>query len=418
MRRIAVAAAMLSLTSCHSSTPQTSALAVGGATIIDNGGDKLTCLPDDALRDGPLPYFEGDYFLDYVLTFDRVVRASDDPTATDWPGLRRRVETILRDKMPAAAASFSRYADLVGNTDPAQERTWRAVREDLTDLKDEQLTETLPDNCEHRDGTGRMVPNIQQLVRRTETRSETASRVEYAYDFDELERLRTESPLQYSYLLVHEWLWDFTQAPYILRSVNRLLHQKSAETMPAEAFRERLAANGIEIDQGPQGPAEGRMRQVFLDKALCDYSDRFAVEVHKYDPINRAVVAPGEARVFPVSLPSDDDLPADGWKACGFAFMMSYKGAGAAAPFTMHLKRGLASYTTSLVAAPGHPQQDVFSGLCKDRLCVNREGALQDLVTPRGFGGSNWKLEVKNTSTSGSVEIVAPYFVFVKMRDQ
>lgn len=384
----------------------------GSGTIVDNGGDKLTC------GTGTGHQFSGDYTLDYVVTFDPTLGISDDPATADWTASRARIEQFLADKMPSALDSFRSYADLLGSSDDAQARIWKASALGLSDLRDEGLIQQLPAHCIHTNDAGIKVPNITQMVRRREISTAATRKVFYYYDHAEFEKLKRELPLQASYLIVHEWLWDFTNSPWVNRTINRLIHSKQAEGMSRSAFEHHLKSLGVEVSAtgrpGPTGALEDRLEQSFRTNPICNYDDRLTVELQRFDRVSRIVIEPGGSKQFDVTIPSDL-LPAANWKACGFGLMVTHQATGDAnSSVDMRLSRGVASFDRALSVSTDSPQQNYFNGLCTDHRCLHRSGDLQDVLTPSSFGNSRWLLQFTNTGNS-EVELLAPYFVFSGM---
>jgi hypothetical protein len=372
--------------------------------------------------------------LDYVVTFDQLLGAGDDVEAATWEDHRARIEAFLADKMPGALASFQAYANLIGNTDESKERVWQAPPDGLSILSNQGLVERIPSNCTRSASGGGTEPDLTQIVLRREVTTDTTTKVYYIYDAQRFNQMRQEQPLQFAYLIVHEWLWDFTDNPWIDRQINHLIHTKHGAAMTRAQFSSSLKALGVDVEGsgqvGPQGPEEQALRQTFANHPLCNMDQRFSFELMRYDPVNRIILGPGEMREFPVQVPSDllppvqrGDGGADDFSACGFAFMMTYRGTGGdSVPFHFELWRGVAKFERDL-AAPSttDPQQEFYAGMCAgdNPLCIERDGDLAELLTPQNFQQSKWTLRVTNNGSPGSgggVELLAPYFVFVQMR--
>jgi hypothetical protein len=67
--------------------------------------------------------------------------------------------------------------------------------------------------------------DVMQTVIRTERPDATI----YEFDPKILSEFIEFEPLQYPFLLVHEWLWDLTQDVQIIRDINRFLHSEAAQ---------------------------------------------------------------------------------------------------------------------------------------------------------------------------------------------
>jgi hypothetical protein len=393
--------------------PQLSDLLNGSGTVIDNGGDKLTC------ADSSGALFKGDYTLDYIVTYDPTLGISDDPDLSDWTAHRARIEEFLKDKLPSALASFQSYADSIGNSDDSGNRIWKASAFDLTDLADEGLIQQLPENCLRTNDLGKKVPNTTQMVRRREVTTSTTRKVFYYYDYAKFEALKTDLPLQASYLIVHEWLWDFTNSPWVNRTINRLIHSKRAESMSKEDFTQHLKALGVQISgtgrPGPSGASENDLDKSFRANPVCNFDDRLTVELQRFDRLNRIIIEPGQTKEFLLSVPADL-LPSTSWKACGMALMVTHQATGIGnSKVNLHIQRGHSFFDRILSISTDAPRQNFFSGQCTDAQCHNRSGDLAEVVTPSTFGNSNWRIKFSNLGTS-EVELLAPYMVFAGMK--
>jgi hypothetical protein len=98
----------------------------------------------------------------------------------------------------------------------------------------------LPENCKS-EVSGKGIGIVQTVVRTPQVGT-----ILYAYDPRTLLPLRESRALQFSYLMVHEWLRDFTGSPRAIRRVNRLLHSKGLERMSSDAFYTSLDNMGLE----------------------------------------------------------------------------------------------------------------------------------------------------------------------------
>lgn len=108
----------------------------------------------------------------------------------------------------------------------------------LIDIQDEQIRRKLPQNCGlATDGNGTAV--IQTVVRNKQPQI-----IRYEYDFETLNELQ-KRPLQFSFLLVHEWLWDHSGDPQVIRWANQFLHSRRSEKLSPEDFKTSLKNIGI-----------------------------------------------------------------------------------------------------------------------------------------------------------------------------
>lgn len=212
------------------------ALAKGG--YVGNGGDAVQCAKAATNR------FEGYYALDYLATLPTLAGDDGLRKVATWAESRARLTSLLRAKSPALAASFESFAALVYNASHQKDRVWEASPFGLVPLDDQRLTSLIPDNCK----TAGQPKVIQAIIRLYEPFAGTAPG-HFVYKFDPLllQDLDRQAPLQLSFLLVHEWLWDLSANIDRNRRVNRFLHSSDAETLSPAAFEAELKGMGLAI---------------------------------------------------------------------------------------------------------------------------------------------------------------------------
>ncbi len=373
-----------------------------GGSIVGNGGDIITCTSS-----GESP-FSGDYTLDYFATFDPRKGTSDDPTGS-YDELLDRVARLVHAKLPELAPSLDAYLALAESRDESQVRIWRGLTASPTDLKDEDIRGLISENCkESRDGI--KVPNLKQMVDRRYKIDSDVPKVYYYYDYDKFQELKNERPLQAAYLMIHEWIWDFSDSAWVSRSVNRLLQSKSTEQMTSDAVRRSVRAYGITGDEGGYiGVPTGRtakLQQIFSQNPACDFSHR---TVHEFFPESgREVFAAGEQRTFNLTVPADVTQTL-GQKICGVALAFGYKGR-----LDLNLQRGVGVYHASY-SGGSTATEALLSATCNEIDCLHRSGELADLYQPRGIAGSRWSIQL--ASNGGEAEMIVPYLLLVKMRE-
>lgn len=206
-------------------------------TDVGHGGDSIICRPD------PSNQFAGSYALDYLVTFRASNNNTDILPAVTWQASLARIGTEVAAKFPALAQSFNEFAQQVRNTNPAKHRVWREAPFGLINLRDEQLIELLPGNCME-NGEARVTQAVIRM--KPWVSGLPANKIGYSYVPQVFDDLAGQAPLQLSYLLVHEWLWDISDNVVVNRQLNRLLHSAEFAAMtPAEA-REHFEAFGVE----------------------------------------------------------------------------------------------------------------------------------------------------------------------------
>jgi len=197
---------------------------MGWCSEVGNGGDVVYCEKSEVN-----PFF-GHMSLDYLATFQRGNNNEDVIDVDSWEISRHRILSVLDKKHPGLAKSFRLFLSFRGNSnDYSLIRVWEESGFGLTDLKDESLVNRLPENCLNVENGEPKV--IQAVIRQAAKYDEF---IVYKFDPRILDHL--SSPLQLSFLLVHEWLWDTTKDVESIRRFNRILHSEAAETMSKEKF--------------------------------------------------------------------------------------------------------------------------------------------------------------------------------------
>lgn len=208
-------------------------------TERQGGGDALNCRASETGENS----YNGLYFLDYFLTVDSGTESQLNMEAATWKASIQRIQLRLNELFPKLGQHFKGYLDLLNNGDLSQNRVWKGKKLPLIDIKDENYPVVIPQNCFEKNGSRE---DIYQAVIRKEY--ETGF-IRYTYNTDVLQKLEEEAvnQFQYSFLLVHEWLWDFFPVDRIelLRDANFLLHSKNFDTQPVERIKMSLLNLGI-----------------------------------------------------------------------------------------------------------------------------------------------------------------------------
>ncbi|HEX4926262.1 MAG TPA: hypothetical protein VFV50_19365, partial [Bdellovibrionales bacterium] len=187
------------------------AFASGGA--VGNGGDAVVCRPSSQNK------FNGYYALDYLAKYQSNLDAV--PAASIEQALNR-IEAGLHAKLPELWPSFREFRNNVFNTrDFTRKHIWEEAAFGLVDLKDEALVERLPENCR----AGDKIAVVQAVIRQPPSVAGLPEyKVKYKFVPQVTEALRRQNPVQLSFLIVHEWLWDFSKNVDRNRVINYLLH--------------------------------------------------------------------------------------------------------------------------------------------------------------------------------------------------
>ncbi|HEY8269762.1 MAG TPA: hypothetical protein VIG33_02660, partial [Pseudobdellovibrionaceae bacterium] len=155
-----------------------------------------------------------------------------------------RILKILQDKAPTLAPYFKDFRDLVFNTDYSKTKVWESTPFGLVELDDQNITSLIPENCK-KEGKTQL---IQAVIREFQSFSGAdIGHIIYKFDPKIVDSLDKKSPLQLSFLMVHEWLWDLSQNVDRNRRINRFLHSREIESMSSEKVIKTLQGMGLTI---------------------------------------------------------------------------------------------------------------------------------------------------------------------------
>lgn len=207
---------------------------------VGNGGDAVVCR---AQAGSP---FEGYYSLDYLLTYRQTGGLAAVPSLDE--SLIRIGENI-REKLPEFSAQFTEFKDLLRSSDFRFNRIWEEAAFGLIDIRDEQIVGLLPSNCK----TGNQYSIVQAVIRQSAGPGVPPGKIVYRYVPSVFSELEQSAPLQLSFLVVHEWLWDIVTDVETNRRLNRFLHSESFATLGTDDVRRTVEGMGIPL-QGDLGP--------------------------------------------------------------------------------------------------------------------------------------------------------------------
>ncbi len=227
---------------------------IGGGAIVGNGGDTIECYNVDGAE------FVGLFTLDYLAEIQQTNSESKISKIHTWEDSKIRIGNILNKISPELALSFKDFATQIMTNSIYGTRKWIPTNLIDIDIKDEEITKLLPSNCYQKKSDGNY-PNLRQTVVRTFE----PKQIFYRYDEKILNYQKTNNPLQYSFFMVHEWLWDFTSNIKALRRLNWLLHSEVANLIDSEYLN-----NFFETYD-------------FFNRSLslCDRSEEIRIEIQK-----------------------------------------------------------------------------------------------------------------------------------------
>jgi len=200
-----------------------------------HGGDVVRC--SSSAENG----LNGIFALDYVAGLDLRQQPTHPAPVNSWTESKQRLMDVLKWKAPALLSSFQEFASSVETNGLLGKRIWRGGFGELVQLADEELVRHVPANCRTFTDQGR--PQAIQAV----IRQQLASKLVYEYDESILRELDSR-PLQYSFLMVHEWLWDHFKSAAVIRQVNHFLHSTEIEQLTAIQVQAILKEFGLNLE--------------------------------------------------------------------------------------------------------------------------------------------------------------------------
>lgn len=207
---------------------------------IGNGGDAMECA---AFNGFPA----GTYTLDFLLSSAAVSQGEVAPV-TDLKASMARLHRLLDQKLPSLSADFAEFSEnFLNRTNWSRRQVWEPVAGELVDVVDEGNLQSLPAACRSEGRT-----SLRQAVIRSRQKVSGAvpgQRV-YAYDPKVLDAVVATSPVQLSFLLVHEWLWDYSHVVARNRRVAAYLHGNAFENDSPEQAHATLIALGFPVPDG------------------------------------------------------------------------------------------------------------------------------------------------------------------------
>ncbi len=182
---------------------------------VGNGGDAVLCR---TVETNP---FSGYYSLDYLAQYQG---ENELITVNSLEDSLVRIENQLQKNIPELYESFKLFhSNLFNVADASQIHLWERAPFGLVDLKDEKLLTAIPENCLD---SGRL--SVVQAAIRVSPLVSGRPLGYYLYKYvpEVVVKLQQTNPLQVSFLIVHEWLWQYSDSVDRNRRVNYWLHSK------------------------------------------------------------------------------------------------------------------------------------------------------------------------------------------------
>lgn len=184
------------------------------------------------------------YSYDYVMTqaVGRDVHA-DFKSEDSAMKILVKMHGQLQSVNPAMAITLEDFIKSIGESafrSGSYNRVWIPGVSPLTRIHDEsRLRRTI--FCLNSEGE----PRLYQAVIRQQS---ALGFIQYHYDQSLINSLARHSPVQLSFLYVHEWLRDYTTDPTVIMNVTRMLHEGEWMTATPAEFASVLLRYGLVIN--------------------------------------------------------------------------------------------------------------------------------------------------------------------------
>lgn len=206
-----------------------SSLSIGlthaGGVLVGNGGTVVLCSGARKLQS-----------LDYLLSKNILGKNVTLANISTLQESVERISELLEIKAPELSKSFQVFSKQIKNTNESKNYVWRIPKNGLEVIRDELIQ--LPLSCRNNYG----VTEVYQAV----VRKKANEKIIFEYD-PELYSALEASPLQLSFLLVHEWLWDISDNVKTNRKINYFIHSTLLNQMSAEEVILQLKEFGVKI---------------------------------------------------------------------------------------------------------------------------------------------------------------------------
>ena len=228
---------------------------------VGNGGDTIYCRPSLENQ------FSGHYALDYLATYTTEDIDLTPAEVSSWRASMQRIEELLASA-PGLEQKFKEFrANLFNTSNLNAPFVWQQTGLQLVDILDEELLLVdMPENCKI-DGKPK---KFQTVIRQSSRVSGfPVWKVQYHFDQSMILKLQQQDAIQLSFLLVHEFLWNFTTHVQANRAVTRYLHSQRVDKHTHEERLETLKSLGLMIPKFQEdvltqcGNANGRLSDIF-----------------------------------------------------------------------------------------------------------------------------------------------------------
>ncbi len=229
--------------------------------LVGNGGHSIFC---ERRPGSPLAGF---YNKDYLYSSAKNPGNSEVdlfPVAS-WDASAERIGSVITRHLPELSASFTNFRHFVfrkpdGNEIEGEIRWWVSVEEEFPQpikLEDYGVPGPyFPENCLTTKTEKHVIDGVEfivvvsavvphKTVDRTVLIDQKDTRlVLYRYSPRLVDQL---NPMNLSFLMVHEWLWDFTNDAAVNERVNRFIHSREFTRLNRKQLLVRLRQLGLAL---------------------------------------------------------------------------------------------------------------------------------------------------------------------------
>lgn len=224
-----------------------SAYEASGGTV-QNGGDAMVCGDTYWIVARSPEAKTRFYSMDYVYEVEDGVDPKSLVKVKNWSESWRRIAVIIGRLSPRLEVDFREFTESTSyigseeNIPKKAAKRWRSLASRNGFSAPAAPFKKVPRGCVL------VPPNGQpswlewyQIITRVYDPSKKT--IEYQYDPSAIQKMAT--PMQFSFLMVHEWLWTLTEDPKVSRKVNSFLHGKEIDQMGGAEISRKLEELGL-----------------------------------------------------------------------------------------------------------------------------------------------------------------------------
>lgn len=209
--------------------------AFAGVANVGNGGDVIYC---------PGNLSEVYYSLDFVLARAQLENSTKIIQVDSLNQSTERISRLLESKVPSLKNSFDHFVSEFRNQDSSRTYLWKPSRLELPDIQDENFKRFPRGVCAQIQAQPWGAEQFQAVIR-TKTIENGVTKTNFEYDRFILAEVERTNPTQLSFVLVHEWLWNYNSNVRSNRIINYLLHSEQFEKQTSAQVTQELTNLGL-----------------------------------------------------------------------------------------------------------------------------------------------------------------------------